>query len=93
MTQIYWTELARYDLQSIHDFISKDSPFYADKFIERLIERTGQLEQFPESGRVVPEFNNETIREIIEGNYRIVYRTRPGNVTIIRIHHAARMLQ
>ena len=73
--------------------ISKDSKGYADKFIDKMVSRVGQLETFPKSGRVVPEFNTETIRELIEGNYRIVYRINPDYVGIVRIHHSARQLK
>ena len=58
-----------------------------------MVSRVGQLETFPKSGRVVPEFNTETIRELIEGNYRIVYRINPDYVGIVRIHHSARQLK
>lgn len=72
--KIIWTEFAVDDLRSIHSFISKDSKKYADRFIDKLIARTDQLEKNPNSGRVVPEFNVETVSELIEGNYRIIYK-------------------
>ena len=56
------------DLKTINDFISLDSKFYADRFINRIIQRVEQLVFFPESGRIVPEKNNPEIRELIEGN-------------------------
>ncbi len=93
MVQISWSDLAVEDLRSIHDFIAKDSAFYAKRQIARFIERTEQLMEFPESGRVVPEFNDESLRELIEGNYRIVYSLGKGEVRIVRIHHAARKIQ
>jgi len=92
MVEVIWTELAIEDLKSIYDYISKDSKVYADRFIEKLIYRVDQLENFHKSGRVVPEFGSDLIRELIEGNYRIVYKINPTNVTIIRIHHSARQL-
>jgi addiction module RelE/StbE family toxin len=73
MVKIIWTELAVDDLKLIHEYISKDSKRYADRFIEKIIERVDQLEHFPKSGRVVPEFDLPTIRELIDGNYRIIY--------------------
>lgn len=65
MVKIIWTELAIEDLRLVHEYISKDSKAYADKFIEKIINRVDQLESFPESGRVVPEFDTATIRELI----------------------------
>ena len=94
MVTVIWTEIAMEDLQLIHEYISKDSKLYADRFVEKLIKRVDQLENFPKSGRVVPEFNSEIIRELIEGNYRIIYKiSGQNNIGIIRVHHAARQLK
>jgi toxin ParE1/3/4 len=75
MVTVSWTELALDDLKSIHEYISKDSVVYAKRMVDKIISRVDQIEKFPKSGRVVPEFENENIRELIEGNYRIVYKT------------------
>ena len=93
MVKVVWTEIAVDDLRSIHSFISKDSKKYADRFIDKLIARTDQLEKNPNSGRVVPEFNVETVRELIEGNYRIIYKVDQDFIAIVRIHHSARQLK
>ena len=93
MVKLIWTEIAIEDLRLIHEYISKDSKLYADRFIEKIINRVDQLEHFPKSGRVVPEFDSSDIREIIEGNYRIIYKVTSSQVAIIRIHHSARQLK
>jgi toxin ParE1/3/4 len=93
MVRIVWTEFAIEDIKSIHEYISKDSKVYADRFIEKLITRVDQLGNNPQSGRIVPEFNIESIRELIEGNYRIIYRMDDGFIGIVRIHHSARILK
>ena len=93
MVKVVWAELALEDLKLIHEYISVDSKRYADRFIEKLITRVDQLESFPKSGRVVPEFNSDSIRELIEGNYRIIYKISAAQIAIIRIHHAARQLK
>ena len=93
MVKIIWTEFALADLKSIHEYISQDSRTYASKFIEKLIKRVDQLETFPKSGRIVPEFGNSTIRELIEGSYRIVYKISSDHIGIVRIHHSARKLK
>jgi len=51
-----------------------------------------RLEQFPQSGRMVPERNDSAIREILLGNYRIVYRVRGDVVELVTIHHGAKLL-
>ena len=93
MVEIIWTELAIEDLESIHAYISKDSKVYADRQVDKIIKRVDQIGNFPKSGRVVPEFNSEFIRELIEGNYRIIYKIHSDNIGIVRIHHAARQLK
>ena len=93
MVKLIWTEFALEDLRLIHEYISVDSNRYADRFIEKLINRVDELENFPKSGRVVPEFNSDSIRELIEGNYRIIYKISSNQVAVIRIHHAARQLK
>jgi toxin ParE1/3/4 len=93
MVKVVWTEFALEDLKTIHDYISKDSKVYASRFVEKLISRVDQLETNPKSGRIVPEFNNETLRELIEGNYRIIYKTDRDFIGIVRVHHSARQLK
>jgi len=93
MVKTVWTELTIEDLRSIHSYISHDSKFYADRFLETIISRTAQLEYHPMSGRIVPEFRNETLRERIEGNYRIIYKMNSDFVAIVRVHHSAQPLK
>jgi toxin ParE1/3/4 len=71
MAEIIWTKKAEKDLISIHEFISIDSVFYANRFIKKIILLVEVLSEFPGSGRVVPENEDASIRELIEGNYRI----------------------
>lgn len=92
MVVISWSKLAHKDLDQIYEYIAKDSSFYARKIIERIFFRVEALSNFPESGRIVPEFNQRPLRELIEGNYRIVYRYQQPEITILRIHHSARSL-
>jgi toxin ParE1/3/4 len=93
MVKVVWTEFAIEDLKSIHDYISRDSKVYASRFVEKLMSRVDQLETNPKSGRIVPEFNIETLRELIEGNYRIIYKIDSDFIGIVRVHHSARQLR
>ena len=93
MVKVVWTDLAIEDLKSIHDYISRDSKFYADRFVTKLINRVGQLENHPQSGRIVPEFGKEDIRELIEGNYRIIFQIKVDQIGVVRVHHSARLLK
>ncbi|MDB5007949.1 MAG: plasmid stabilization system [Mucilaginibacter sp.] len=94
MVEIIWTPFALEDLQSIYDYIALDSPTYAIKFIDKLVDRVDILIENPESGKIVPEFEDELIRELIEGSYRIIYRIRATDeIGIVRVHHSARLLK
>jgi len=91
MVKIVWTKTALIDLKNIFYYVAKDSKYYATRLVERIIDAVEQLENFPKSGRIVPEKNDETIREIIFGNYRIFYKMVSQNkISILRIHHSAK---
>ena len=93
MVKIVWTDLAIDDLKSIFDYISQDSRRYAFDQINKIQDRVDQLINFPESGRIVPEYGINNYRELIEGNYRIPYRLFPDHVDILRIHHSSRKIR
>jgi len=90
--QVIWSPTAVLDLQDILSYIADSDPTAADDFGRELIASVERLPEFPESGRVVPEFGDEFIREIIRKPCRIVYRLKPEEqlVEIVRIWHAAR---
>jgi toxin ParE1/3/4 len=81
------------DIDNIADFISKDSERYAQIQVNRFFETTRILETNPEVGRIVPELSNHVIREIILGNYRIIYRIVTTDlIDILTVHHSKRLL-
>ncbi|UYZ64574.1 type II toxin-antitoxin system RelE/ParE family toxin [Hymenobacter weizhouensis] len=66
---------------------------YAEQLITRIIAKTDMLAQFPMAGRMVPEYQDETIREVVEGNYRIMYEVLSATrLDITHVHHSARPL-
>lgn len=74
MPTIYWTDPAVIDLEGIFDFIAFDSPSRAEIFVQQLSDTTRRLQDFPLSGRVVPEFQKIQLREVVFKGYRIIYR-------------------
>lgn len=93
MVHINWTIQAAQDLENIFKYISNDSRKYAELHILRLKNKTKLLVKYPKSGRIVPEYNNENIRELIYGNYRIIYRIVSNErVDIITVFHTSRIL-
>ena len=92
MAKIRWTVGARRDLNEIVNYIGEDSPAYAINFAERIILAVDRLETFPKLGRIVPEYQDTNIRELIVGNYRVVYRIQGNHIGIAAIAHASRDL-
>jgi addiction module RelE/StbE family toxin len=92
VTQIIWSPQALRDFESIQTYIAQDSPRVAELVVGRIMKAVERLKSFPESGRKVPERNDPQIREIIESPYRIVYRLRTGEVEIVTIFRASRLL-
>lgn len=90
--KINWTDNAIEDLKEIKAYISKDSEFYATRFLEKLIDGVGNLSVFPEMGRCVPEAQSELIRELIYRPYRIIYKINKNNIDIITIVNCHRDL-
>jgi addiction module RelE/StbE family toxin len=92
VVKLIWTELALADLKQIHEYIARDSEKYAERQIARIIKKVEQLELQPISGRIVLEFSDPKIRELIEGSYRIIHKMETESIFITRIHHSARIL-
>ncbi len=90
--KITWSPLAVDRASEIADYIAKDKPSAAEKWINTVFSKVEQLKSFPEIGRIVPEIKNSQIREIIYGNYRIVYRIEQKQISILTIRHGAQIL-
>jgi toxin ParE1/3/4 len=79
-------------MADIHAFVRERNLVAADRLVSRLIARGDSLAKFPNRGRRVPEIPDSPFRELIEGNYRIVYRVRSGNVEIATIFEGHSLL-
>lgn len=94
MAQVIWSNSAIDDLQRLREYYEPLSLRFSNKLIDQLINRTRSLATSPQSGRVVPEFADKTIREVLSGDYRIVYRYKqPDKVEIARTFHSAQLLR
>ena len=88
--RVLWTDAAVAQLQAIHDYIAQTSPEYALRIVDRLTRRSIQIASFPFSGRMVPEYELNEVREIIEGRYRIIYLIEDAQVQVLAVVHEAR---
>lgn len=94
MVKINWTPQSRNDLVAIAEYIAQDSPKYAKIQVQRIRQRVRQLQRFTNSGRIVPEYKTGDIKELILGNYHIIYRIASSDqVDVLTVHHAARRLK
>ena len=90
--KVVWTDAAKRNLRTIHDYIAQNSPAYAQRMVDRLTNRSKQIGVFPLSGRVVPEFEVGQIREVFQPPYRIIYHIRPDHVDVIAVLHMSRRM-
>jgi plasmid stabilization system protein ParE len=88
--RVVWTKAAVADLEAIHAYISRDSEYYAARFIGRILKAARPLSASPELGPVVPQFVDQTIRERIVKNYRVLYEVQTNQVVVLAVVHAAR---
>ncbi len=88
--RIHWTETAQEHLDGIYAYIAQDSPKYALRMVDRLTRRSQQIADVPLSGRCVPEYDMDQIREVIEWPFRIIYHIKPDQVDVIAVIHGAR---
>jgi plasmid stabilization system protein ParE len=91
--RVIWTRQAVEDVEAIKNYVARDSDRYARLLAERLVAAVSRLELFPQSGRVVPEVGDESLREVIYGNYRLVYQLQVDLVEVVTVYHAARLLR
>ncbi|MFZ5698553.1 MAG: type II toxin-antitoxin system RelE/ParE family toxin [Pseudomonadota bacterium] len=90
---VKWTDHAKAQLRHIHDYIAQDSPIYAKRVADALVRKTLGLDQLPRIGRMVPEINEDTVREIPLYTYRILYEITPQHVAVLAVIHKRRDLQ
>jgi len=87
---VIWAIPAKLDLKEIHDYIARDSKYYAQKVSQDIVDKSEKLKYFPEIGRIVPEINNPNIRELIIYSYRLIYEVISDGVQILALIHSKR---
>jgi toxin ParE1/3/4 len=90
--KIIWSPLAIDRASEIAEYIAQDKPSAAEKWINTVFSKVERLKSSPEIGRVVPEIRNDQFRELIYGNYRIIYRIEKTQISILTIGHGKQIL-
>lgn len=92
MVKVIWTDSAIYDLNEIGEFIARNSERYAELTVQRLFNSVDILEDNPRLGKMVREFEDESVRELIRGSYRIVYQIiNDSRIDVLTVHNCARL--
>ena len=87
--KVHWTDTAEAQLDAIYAYIAQNSPTYALRTVDRITKRSMQIAAFPLSGRKVPEYDMDQIREVFAGSYRIIYYIKPDQIDVIAVIHGA----
>lgn len=82
MAQLLWTDNALQQLESIRSYIESNNANFAERYINRMLRRIDLLKSFPESGELQPQYRGGNVRQVVFGNYRIIFQ---GTLTIVRI--------
>ena len=92
--KVVWTDRAKQRLREIRDYIAQERPPAASKLVRRLVLRSHQLALLPRSGRAVPEYERDDIRELLERPYRIIYLVLPQQqrVDVLTVYHYHQLL-
>ncbi len=87
-----WSPLAISRLSEIAKYIAQDNPVAAERWVHKIFALVEKLPDFPERGRMVPEINHKMIREVISGNYRIIYKLEDREISILTVRHVKQVL-
>ena len=91
--EVKWSPEATEDLESIAEYIARDSDYYARAVVNEILSVSRSLPEFPAIGRVVPEIGDEHIRERFIYSYRLVYRVESARILIVAVIHGKRLLE
>ena len=91
--EVKWSPEAIEDIESIADYIARDSEYYARSVVTEILSVSRNVREFPLIGRVVPEIGDEHIRERFIYSYRLVYRIESELILIVALIHGKRLLE
>jgi toxin ParE1/3/4 len=91
MVRIIWSDNALTDLRNIHSYIEHDSKKYASKVVKDILDLTRKLELNPSLGRIIPEVLKQNYKELIIGNYRVMFKViSMDEILILAVFHSKR---
>jgi toxin ParE1/3/4 len=93
MAVIIWSKQSLGDVDAIAAYIKRDSHFYAKAVVDKFISTAESIALFPQVGRVVPELNDDLIRERFVYSYRLIYQINDNHIEILAVIHGKRILE
>jgi toxin ParE1/3/4 len=87
--KVHWTGTAEAHLDAIYAYIAQDSETYALRTVDRITRKSQQIGAFPLSGRRVPEYDMDQIREVFSGPFRIIYHIKADQIDVLAVIHDA----
>ena len=90
--RVVWSPKALEDVDAIAAYIFRDSASFSATVVRKILDSSDKLSTSPSSGSVVPEFSEDTIRELFAYTYRIIYQIQQDTVTIAAVIHGKRLL-
>jgi len=90
--KVLWSPLAVERVSEIAQYIARDNPSAAEKWVKTIFSKVGRLKTIPQSSRLLPETGDQNIRELTHGNYRIIYRIEKIRVSILTVRHGKQIL-
>lgn len=88
--RVFWTDAALRQLEAIRDYFAQTSPEYAQRLVSRLVDRSERIAAFPRAGRMVPEYEIDEVRQVVEGSHRIIYLIKEDQIEVLALIHTAR---
>jgi toxin ParE1/3/4 len=88
-----WSPEAAEDVDAIASYIARDSGFYAQAVVAKILEIASGIAEQPLIGRVAPEFDDETLRERFVYSYRLIYKLEKESVLVVAVIHGKRLLE
>ena len=89
--KVVWSPEAIEDIESIAEYIGRDSKFYAGAVATKILHMAWAIERFPLAGRIVPELADELVRERMVYSYRVIYKMREDRILIVAVIHGKRL--
>lgn len=90
--KVLWTDLAIERVGDIADYITRDNPAAAERWVKNIFEQVEEIKEYTNRYRHIPESSDRTLREVIFGNYRIIFKSKPDVITIMTVRHFKQIL-